>query len=500
MFRPFAAISWAVGLGLGWTAIAAQAAPVEVQILQLNDLYEIAPIQGRGGLARVATLKQRLRQQNPNTLSVLAGDFLSPSALGTAKVNGEPLAGRQMVAVLNTMGLDYATFGNHEFDLGVQQLNQRIQESQFRWLSSNVIQADGFMFPRVSRSIVQNFAGAQGGEVRVGIIGITLPANRADYVQYQDAIKAAQEEVRSLKGLYDVLVAVTHQSLAEDRQLAAAVPQIDVIMGGHEHQAIATAEPVTRVGLPAACPRPTTPIIKADANAISTYIHQLRFDPATRCLTLSAHKQMIDGQLPPDPATAAVVKKWQDMAFAGFRAEGFDPDRVVAQTPIPLDGREVSVRNLATALTQAIGRGLLRSSPKAELAIFNGGAIRLDDTLLPGEITEYDIIRTLPFGGRVTTVALEGRVLQRVLDTGITNRGSGGFLHHTNVQRRQGRWWIQGRPLQARRTYRVATSDFLVSGRERNLAFLRLGAPGVRLLQQGEDIRRSLIQQLQVQF
>ena len=67
--------------------------------------------------ARVATVIDELKHSSTALLTTLAGDYLAPSALGTARVNGEPLAGKQMVAVLNAIGLDWATLGNHEFDV-----------------------------------------------------------------------------------------------------------------------------------------------------------------------------------------------------------------------------------------------------------------------------------------------------------------------------------------------------------------------------------------------
>jgi 5'-nucleotidase/UDP-sugar diphosphatase len=82
-------------------------AGIDFTLLQLNDVYEITPVANgtSGGLARVATLRQQLLAENPNTITILAGDFLSPSALGTARVDGEPLAGKQMVAAAQPNGL-----------------------------------------------------------------------------------------------------------------------------------------------------------------------------------------------------------------------------------------------------------------------------------------------------------------------------------------------------------------------------------------------------------
>ena len=101
---------------------------IEFTILQINDVYEISPLEGgkAGGLARVATVKKELLKENPNTIAAIAGDFLSPSLIGTLKQdNGEKIAGLQMVETLNAMGLDYATFGNHEFDLSDLDLLQK---------------------------------------------------------------------------------------------------------------------------------------------------------------------------------------------------------------------------------------------------------------------------------------------------------------------------------------------------------------------------------------
>ena len=82
-------------------------------ILQINDVYSTVPIDGAGGLARVATLKQRLTEAGRTPILVLAGDFLSPSVASSV------FKGEQMVAALNAAGVDIATFGNHEFDFGL---------------------------------------------------------------------------------------------------------------------------------------------------------------------------------------------------------------------------------------------------------------------------------------------------------------------------------------------------------------------------------------------
>ena len=113
---------------------------IEFNFLQINDVYEIAPIQGGkyGGMARVEAVHKALLEENPNTMLFLAGDFLNPSLLGTLKVDGERLRGKQMVDVMNYMNFDLVAFGNHEFDLSFKDLQKRLNESNFEWISANV--------------------------------------------------------------------------------------------------------------------------------------------------------------------------------------------------------------------------------------------------------------------------------------------------------------------------------------------------------------------------
>src|SRR5882762_5598061 len=96
------------------TAAAAPPRAVEITLLQINDAYVLEPVDGgrRGGMARLATLVKRLRAAHPNVVFAHAGDMLSPSPMSTV------LRGAQMIGVLNALGLDVATFGNHEFDFG----------------------------------------------------------------------------------------------------------------------------------------------------------------------------------------------------------------------------------------------------------------------------------------------------------------------------------------------------------------------------------------------
>src|SRR5262249_9120923 len=108
-------------------------ATASVTFLQINDVYQTVPVDGLGGLARVATIKRQMAAAGRPAILVLAGDFLSPA--GASSV----FKGQQMVDVLNAAGLDMATLGNHEFDFGDDLLIERMRQAKWQWIVSNVI-------------------------------------------------------------------------------------------------------------------------------------------------------------------------------------------------------------------------------------------------------------------------------------------------------------------------------------------------------------------------
>jgi 5'-nucleotidase/UDP-sugar diphosphatase len=441
-------------------------------ILQMNDIYELIPVSGgkEGGLARVATIRKELLAENPDTLTMLAGDLFSPSALGTAKVGGERLAGKQIVAVMNVLGLDYITFGNHEFDIPEKSFFDRLGESRFTWISGNVFDRRHRSFPGVLENKVVEIHGTKGETVRLGIIGLTIDSNKAEYVTYRDYLEAARAQAADLRGRVEILLALTHLSVEQDTALARDVPGIDLILGGHEHENLLLSRGAGYV-----------PISKADANARTVYIHYLRYDTETRKLSHRSFLKRITAEVPEDPATLAAVRHWQELGYAAFRADGFRPEQVVGTMPEPLDGLEASVRNRPTTLTRLIAEAMRAAVPGAELAIYNSGSIRIDDVLPPGPVTEYDIIRILPFGGRVCGAEIEGGQLRKVLVQGVANQGTGGFLQYSGVTRTGAGWLINGEPLADGGIYKAAVNDFLVSGKESGLEFFSDRNPGVRV-------------------
>jgi 5'-nucleotidase len=469
---------------------------VSVTILQMNDVYEIMPLggSGQGGLARVAALRRQLLEENPNTYTVLAGDLLSPSALSSARVGAarEALNGRQMVDVMNHLGLDYATLGNHEFDLGKADFDRRIQESSFQWLSANAFAADGTPFPGVRPNAVITASNRAGRRLRIGLFGLTIDSNRKDYVRYADTIDAARAQVEALADTADIVIALTHLSLLQDEALALALPDLALIIGGHEHENVEA-----RRG-----PR-FVPVVKADANAKSVYVHRLRYDADTGHLDIDSQLRTITPEIPGDPGVEALVRRWRDEAFQAFAADGLDPERTVATLATELDGREGTVRSGRTNLTHLIAQAMMDAFPGAEAAIFNSGSIRLDDTLPPGPMTQYDVLRVLPFPGDLQLVRISGAMLQRIMDVGRDEQhvNTGGYLQTAGIEPAGGgasAWIVGGQPLDDRRSYRVVMNNYLLEGREAGLDFIgRHGSDIVVTPEPARELRRAVIDRLE---
>ncbi len=492
-------LSWRALLGLGGSItllapLRAQAEEIRAQFLQINDIYEISPVSaGReGGIARIASLRKRLLQQNPQTVTVLAGDFFSPSALGTARWNGQRLAGAQMVASLNALGLDYATFGNHEFDLQEPEFQQRLKESRFGWVSTNVDDAKGQAFAGVKRSDVVTFWSDRCRPVprpsncrplRIGLVGVTLNSNRMPYVRYRDPQQAIAQVLPELQSRTDAVVALTHLNLEDDRLLAQAQPGLQLLMGGHDHDnSLQFITPGFR------------PLAKADANGRSVYLHELRYDTDSRQLQIQSRLMQINDRIPEDPTVAAVVRTWVARGQEYFDTQGVKMEAIVGNTPVPLDGRSTTVRNSSNELTRRIAWTMRRSWSESEAAIFNSGSIRIDDWLPVGLIRQYDILRVLPFGGAINRVEMRGDLLQQVLIEGWQNRGNGGFLQWNGIERQSDiDWRINGQPLDLQRWYRIAIGAYLLTGEEQDLGFLTRQNPGLRFLAEGTDLRQAVI-------
>jgi len=450
---------------------------ISINFVQINDVYEIAPLNSGkdGGMARVATIKKKYLSENPNTYLVMAGDFLSPSVYNSLPYEGKAIRGRQMVEAMNAAGMDIAVFGNHEFDIKEAELQSRMNESQFQWISSNSFHVQGNNTSAFEKNRVpipeywiKTYSDADGTTFKVGYIGINIPFTKTAYVTYTDPLTAAKKLYAQIKDSVDAVIAITHQAIQDDEILAKEIPGLALIIGGHEHD-----QRFEKIG--------KIYITKALANAKSAYILKMTFNKRKHKVSVTPTLEMLSDNVALDSATNMVVQKWVTIADNSYAALGFDPHKIVMTNSESLDGRESEIRAHPTNLTKMIIKAMQFASRQADVVIMNSGSIRVDDVLqMP--VTQYDVLRTLPFGGGVKEVDMKGSLLTQILDAGIKNYRTGGFLQYNENLHRDdasGKWILAETAIDEGKIYHVALTEFLLTGGESNLGFLKPDNPAI---------------------
>ncbi len=447
---------------------------LQFQFLQINDVYEIAGVQNGkyGNLARVYYVFDSLKKENPNTYVILAGDFLSPSLY-----NRTPINGKQMIDVLNRFDNLIATFGNHEFDLKEKDLLQRIQEAKFTWISSNVLHKKG---TQLTTFVPQTYIITKNN-FKLGFIALTLPYNKKDYIHYVSYDSA----ITSLKKMYNdvnLWLAITHVNLSEDSVLATKNPDIPVFFGGHEHYQI-IKELKNNI------------ITKAAPNARTVIIHKIKITP--QGVERSYEVMEINDKIPQNPELEKVINKWQDSLQTLYSRFGFDFNKVIVEIDSVWEAREQIIRSKQTNFGKIIARACHLAYPSSAGAFVNSGSIRVDD-VLTGKITVYDILRTLPFGGGLVMISMKGSLLKKVFEASLKNRNSGGYLQYYFPEW-EGLSEKEIIPkIKDNKIYPVVFTEYVASGREKNLGFLKDSPEIIKRTKPSNsiqaDIRKALIE------
>jgi len=421
-----------------------------VTFLQINDVYTTVPVDGFGGLAKLSTLKQQFTAAGRTPFLVLAGDFLSPSVASTV------FKGEQMVAALNAIPIDLATLGNHEFDFGDDLLIQRMHEAKLQWVVSNVIdRRTNKPIAGAAPYLVKTF-----GTLKVGFIGLCLntseiAAAKLTHTTILDPVAAAGAPLAALRRQgVQVIVAVTHLAFETDRALVERYPQIDLVIGGHEHFPITSTENRTLIS-------------KAGSDA--KFVARIDVDrQPPRTLERFYELMPITSAIPDDPAAAAVVNSYESKL-------GAELDVVVGRSTEPLDAVSVRMRASETNIGDLVADAL-RDDAKADVAIMNSGSIRGDRIYPAGPLKRRDLVAMLPFGNVTCVVAVPGRIVLDALNHGVSALpAANGWFPQIScltmtvdasapVGNRVRDVRVAGQPLDPAKTYTLAIPDFVLKG------------------------------------
>lgn len=458
----------------GTTGASASSAPSgkHITILHTNDMHARAVASSpEMGFAKVKGIFNQYRSQNPDTLTLDAGDA----------VHGTPFAtlvrGESVVKVMNEMGYDAMVPGNHEFNYGWNRLVELSQMLKFPMLSSNVKKSDG-------TDLFKPYTIKEVDGVKIGIIGFSTPETsyktspkNVEGLTFADPAVEAKKIVDELKGKADVIVAVGH--LGEDKssidtslKLVKEVPGIDVFIDGHSHT-------VLEHGLNA-----DNNTLIASAGEYTKYVGvvDLWVDGGK---VVKKEAKLVDekaaADIKPDEKVASLVASIQKEQEPILKEK-------VGETPVKLEGSRELARTSETNLGDLLADAM-RDVSQSDIAMTNGGGIRA--SIEAGTITKGDIVTVLPFGNQIVQLKVTGEDIVAALENGVSDypESKGGFPQVSGVSfkidkskpkgSRVHSVMVGGKALDPKATYTLATNDFMSIGGDQYTMFSKYSQAGM---------------------
>ena len=211
-------------------SISAFCSQAKLTLFTFKDFDEIESLDNnKSSLASLMTLLEEERKSCSYNLTLLDGDFLSPFCLSSID------KGAHIIDFLNSLKIDLVVLGNHEFDYGTEELKKRIAESKFKWLSSNIIDVEQKLIEGSSSTLIYDL-----DDIKIGFIGLlSQGAAKISKVgvdlYFLPVVETAKQRCQDLiKSKVDVIIALSHLTVEEIIALAREVPEINMIIGGHE--------------------------------------------------------------------------------------------------------------------------------------------------------------------------------------------------------------------------------------------------------------------------
>ena len=404
-------------------------------LLHINDVYRIEGVEDGqvGGLARIRTLRKEMEERYPDLVLVHGGDFLFPS-FASRMYNGE-----QMVSVMNSLDGNTAfddrmlvVIGNHELEKtklkDASILDRRIEESQFRWLGSNIVFKKGedgkplVEAPNLARTNV-----LVSGGIRIGFFGVTIPTAGVAYVdEFEDPVETARELTAELRAQgAEVVVAMTHLRAEDDRRLLETLGDEgpDLILGGHDHEKMALEVGRRR-------------IFKADADARTATVVRLSVGRDGRVNVSHDFRALERVQVKPDPDVLQLVGDWQAKHEQEFCTKAGSPPGCLGEeygiTRTLLEAEENKIRGSETSLGDWVADLMLQQMKEcgAQVAFINSGSLRLNQDLSAGtRITRRHVEELFAYPTPLRLIRIDGATLQKVVENSVQHwPGSGSWL------------------------------------------------------------------------
>ncbi|MFF2449125.1 bifunctional 2',3'-cyclic-nucleotide 2'-phosphodiesterase/3'-nucleotidase [Neobacillus sp. NPDC058068] len=416
--------------GFGIFKLNLSAHPVKVKLLGLNDLHgqldTVTNVNGRpaGSMEYTAAAMKQRKEENENTLLVHAGDMIGGSPLISALFHDEPT-----VEVMNEMGFDVGTLGNHEFDKGIDELRRMIHGGEHPD-GKGTKGYDGMDFPVVAANafdqstgklITEPYVVKEVGGVKIGFIGVVtqetplmIVKKGNENLQITDEVEAINKYTEELKaqGIRAIIVLAHNpaiQSGYTDRFDASRIAEnvddeVDVIFAAHNH---VYTNKVVKNKL----------IVQAYSYGSAFSDVDLEVDPVTGDIIKKEAEivTVFQDEYIPDSAVSDIMNKYENLV-APLKAEIMGESATSLNKEYPSAASEFG----DTGLGNLIADGM-KAAMNADFALMNGGGVRAD--IAAGNVTFGDLFSIQPFANILNKVNLSGADLRDVLNNQITERG-----------------------------------------------------------------------------
>lgn len=432
-----------------------------------------------GGSARlafaIANERARATAAGRQVLVLDAGDQFMGSLFYT-HWRGE--AERRVMAAI---GYDAMCLGNHEFDHGPGTIARFARAAPFPLVAANLDARDEPALAGLVRPWVM-LPGriAVIGAITADTVRISSPGPRIRFGNEAGALAAAAAEARAAGA--KAVIALTHVGFAKDQVIAAAVPGLAAVVGGHSHTLLSNGDPAARARYP-------HPVVNGEGRAV----------PVVQAGSNNRHLGRLDLDL--DEAGRVLAASGDSLPLALADPADAAMERLIAELALPLVSLRARVIGTATAtllhegcrreecaLGNAIAEAMLAAARPggAEVAIQNGGGIR--SGLAAGPITWGDVLTVLPFSNTLATLRLTGADLRATLEHGLAaaETGSGRFLQVAGLRlvwnpaappgaRLASLALVRAdgalEPIEDQRLYGVVTNNFLRAGGDGYVTF-----------------------------
>ena len=433
----------------------------ELVILHFNDTHaRVKSVEKDGvvtgvGFDRIAQYKQDLLKENPNVLMLDAGDTL----------HGQPIAtlsqGESIVKILNLMGIDAFTPGNHDFNYGFARLQELEKMMNFPIVSANVMDKSG-------KEVFKPYVIKEMDGFKVGIFGLSTPETsyktnpkNVETIDFTDTIAAAKKAVEALeKENVDVIIALSHLGLDQgddtSDKVAEAVDGIDLVIDGHSHTTLEEGRMVKNTLIAS-----TGEYDKAFGIVTLKIANGKVTEKSAKLMAAADTKDIV-----PHPDVVALLADI-DKGLNEILSEK------IGTSTVMLDGARENVRTKETNFGQLVADAMLDATG-AEVALTNGGGIRA--SIEAGDITKNHIVTSFPFGNYLVTKEVKGKDIKAALEHGLSKypEQNGGFPHVAGITftfntanpagSRVSDLMIGGSPVDMEKAYLFVTNDFMAAG------------------------------------